>query len=270
MLGGWGLAQMGPKGRNQRTKRQNAHSRGRWASLFAPEPEPLPPFSTQAEFLREQQGQFDKDAALGDYQRKLEEHNRQVAKRRAFHDEMSKTIRRVFYALVATCLFCVITLAGTQDAQLLTPEATVKLPVLNYPISFAAFLIVGPIILIALAVYLHIFVAQQRRFQIAQEDKQPILPNFGGWTPRLVVLVIFYWMVPITLAVFAWKAWPRPNGLILVSLTLGVAAIFVFLQMRRCPREWRGWALPLLVIAYAYFCYEVIEGSHSGRVQEPH
>ena len=35
--------------------------------------------------------------------------------------------------LIGTCLFCVITLAGSPDFQLLTPTATVALPILNWP-----------------------------------------------------------------------------------------------------------------------------------------
>lgn len=175
--------------------------------LFAPEPEPLPSFQTQEKFIEEQlaRGGTRKEA-LETYERRHEKHNQKIAQRRAFHDETSKTIRRVFYVLVGTCLFCMVTLGGSPDSQLLTPEALVTLPVLNYPITFGAFLVVGPAILIALTVYLHIFVAQHRRFEVALQDQQPMLPNFGGWTPRLAVLIIFYWMVPITLAVFAWKA----------------------------------------------------------------
>jgi hypothetical protein len=45
----------------------------------------------------------------------------------------------------------------------------------------------------------------------------------------------------------------RPNGPILGYIAFGAAAVLVLLQMRRCPREWRAWALPLLVIAYALF-----------------
>ena len=121
--------------------------------------------------------------------------------RKAFHDETSKTVRRVFYTLLGTCLFCIITLVGTPDSQLLTPQATVTLPILSYQIGFQAFLLVGPVVLIALTVYLHIFVGQLRLLVIAPENRQPMLPNFNTWTAKLVVLIIFYWMVPFTLGV---------------------------------------------------------------------
>lgn len=210
-----------------------------WSSwMFAPEakPPPEPPKPDAPKFGEE-----------------FESYKRLSDQRKAFHDETSKTIRRVFYTLVGTCLFCVITLSGSPDAQLLTPEATVTLPVLNYKMGFQAFLVVGPVVLIALTIYLHIFVGHLRMTVVASGSRQPMLPNFSSWSARLVVLVIFYWMVPITLAVFTWKAWPRPYGPLLGYVTLGVTAGLVLLQIRRCPREWRWWGLPLLVAAFAIF-----------------
>lgn len=188
-----------------------------------------------------------------------EEHKRYeqlLAHRTNFHEETSKTIRRVFYTLSGICLFCVITLAGSTDSQLLTPTATVKLPVLNYEIGFQAFLWVGPLVLVTLSIYLHIFVAEHRRLVIPSESRHPTLPNFGSWTARLVVLLVFYWMVPITLAVFTWKAWPR-YGQILIFVTCLITAGAVLLQIRRCPRESRAWAPVALIIAFAIFCAQV-------------
>lgn len=227
--------------------------------LFAPEPEPLPRPPTLGEF---------KDLALDvdpnspvikeDWARELQRIKELSERRKTFHDETSKTIRRVFYSLVGTCLFCVVTLTGKSDVQLLTPESTVKLPLLNYDMGFAAFLVVGPVVLIALTIYLHIFMGQHRRFEIAPDVRQPMLPNFGDWTPRLAVLIIFYWMVPVTLAIFTWKAWARPFGPFLLVITLVVAAASVLLQMRRCPRSWQVRALPFLVIVYVVFLFGTI------------
>ena len=183
----------------------------------------------------------------GSYEILIKKYDQLVDQRKTLHDETSKTIRRVYYTLIGTCLFCVITLAGAPDIQLLTPQATVELPVLNFKIGFLPFLVVGPVILIALIIYLHIFVGQHRMWVVAPENRQPMLPNFSTWSARLVVLVIFYWMVPITLAVFAWKARPSFYGPFLVLTTLGVAGGLVLLQIRRCPREWRAWGLPLLI-----------------------
>jgi uncharacterized protein YjbI with pentapeptide repeats len=211
--------------------------------IFAPEaePPPLPPQPEDPNFEEE-----------------FESYKLSSEQRKAYHDETSKTIRRVFYSLVGACMFCVITLAGSPDVQLLTSGATVKLPALNYDIEFKAFLVVGPVFLIALTIYLHIFVGQHRMVVMSSESQQPMLPNFNSWTARLMVLVISYWMVPITLVVFTWKAWPRPYGPLLGYTALGVATGLVLLQIRRCPRKWRGWGLPLLAFAFAIFYQQFV------------
>lgn len=197
------------------------------------------------------------DPQMDGYDWYLNEYDRRINKRKALHDETSKTIKRVFYTLVGTCLFCIITLAGSPDSQLITAQAVVTLPILNYQMGFKAFLVVGPAILIGLTIYLHIFVAQHRLVVLNEEDRQPMLPNFDSWSAKLAILLIFYWIVPITLAYFAWKASPIPNGKYLFYTVIGVGTALILLQIRRCPRDWRIWGLPLLVATYAIFNYLV-------------
>lgn len=183
----------------------------------------------------------------------FENYKRDFSLRKTFHDETSKTIRRIFFLLIGSCFFCIVTLAGLADSQLLTPEVTVKLPVLNYDIGFLAFLVIGSAIVIALTIYLHIYVGQHRVQPLASESCHPMLPNFDGWTARLVVLTTFYWVVPITLAAFAWKAWPHPYGRTFLFITILVTTGLVFLQIRRCPRRSREYGLPLLIAAWIVF-----------------
>jgi hypothetical protein len=209
--------------------------------VFAPQPEPFP----EAPRVED----------LGEYNDKVSdaraERNQIVDQRKGLNAEISKTIRRTFYTLVGACLFCIVTLAGTPDVQLLTPEATVTLPILNYAMRFQAFLLVGPMVLICLTFYLHIFVGQHRKYPVPEESSQPMLPNFSSWTAKVAVLLLFYWMVPATLAVFAWKAWPRPIGPFVGALALAVTAILIVLQIRRCPKGWRRRAIPLLSLGLA-------------------
>jgi len=176
----------------------------------------------------------------------------QLDQLKATHDEISKTIRRVFHTLAGTCLFCIITLAGSPDSKLLTPEATVKLPLLNYDMGFASFLVVGPVLLTVLTMYLHIFVNDHRRYPIPEKLRLPILPNFSSFSAKAAVWLLFYWMTPITLAFFTWKARPV-EGELLFTGSMVVAAVLVILQVRRSPKKWRGWAFPLLGFLFCLF-----------------
>lgn len=226
-----------------------------WASLinrlpnqlFAPEPKALPAPPNYKDFKEGREAEPTHDLER-DFEAEKERHKNTFEQRKTFHNETSKTIRRVFYAMVGTSLFCIVTVLGKADAALLAFDADVILPILNYAMGFEAFLVVGPVLLIALSVYLHIFVGQHRLHVLAADDRQPMLPNFADRTAQIAVAFIFYWMVPLTLAVFAWKAYPRPAGPYLFALTLGFAAVMVWLQMRRLSRRSRPWSLPLLYI----------------------
>src|SRR5262249_3314598 len=73
------------------------------------------------------------------------------------HDETSRAIFQVLVVIVTFSFFCLLSL-GTPDVSLLAGNAALKLPFANTEISFAAFMFIGPVILIALTTYLHIFV----------------------------------------------------------------------------------------------------------------
>ena len=75
------------------------------------------------------------------------------------HDEASKTIRRVMMTLIAYGFFCLFTLSQPDSVLI---EGKFKLPFANIEIAFTDFLIVGPLILIGFAIYLHIFIGYWR------------------------------------------------------------------------------------------------------------
>ena len=244
-------------------------------SWMAPEPEPMPeqpqhPISPNDDLLSgimPRQDSEDEYARRKDeYKQAQEAYDEELKRRKSFHDDTSKTIRRVFYALTGTCLFCILTLSGSPDSALLSPKAAVTLPVLNYKINFAAFLIVGPFLLVTLTIYLHIFVAQHRVTLIPVKHRLPMLPNFDSSAARFTVWLVYYWIVPATLVYFVWKAWPQPfEGWLLFDSSVVVVALLVALQIRRCSSEWRLWAIPMLIvsiIAYPIGVYELTTTRH--------
>ncbi len=189
---------------------------------------------------------WDSDAQM--YERALDNFHRLEEQRKTQHDEASKTIRRTFQGLVALCLFCAVTLAGSPDINLLTPEAIVTLPGLNYPMSFTAFLVIGPVVLTAWGAYLHILWAEHRRSPVSEEGTAfPTLFNMPGTAAKVTTGLVFYWLIPLMLAYFAWTALPRLwEGLAATLVAAAVTAALVWLQVRRCPSEWRWLAHPAL------------------------
>lgn len=114
----------------------------------------------------------------------------------------------------------------------------------NAKISFVVFLIIAPLILAAFSFYLHIFagywitLSRQRPAPYpasgeAPHTELPFVFNLQSRTANWLSKFLFYWLVPVILGVFVWKALPRPEGPVLVSLTSAFIAVFLFLQLRR-------------------------------------
>ncbi len=108
------------------------------------------------------------------------------------HNEASKTIRRVMLAIVGYCFFCILSLS-TPVKQLIEDGNKIKLPFANTAIGFENFLLVGPIVLIGLLTYMHVFIAY---WQVIPADKVarplPYIFNMPGRFPRFLSGFLFY------------------------------------------------------------------------------
>jgi len=184
-------------------------------------------------------------------------------------DDVSTTIRRSMFAMLGYAAFCVVAL-GQPDAQILK-AAAVQLPVVNTSVSVEGFMLIGPLVLVGLAAYLHIFIG---RWVILKHDKTrdnlrpSYIFNLPGRSAAAVATFIFYWLPPVVLASFVYKALPFTN-MRLPTLWLAVLAtsVLVFLAIRRCPdnrrKRWNRLLWPLLLLILVNVLY-VNPGPGSG------
>lgn len=172
-------------------------------------------------------------------------------------EKCSETVNRAMVSLLAVSLFCLLTTFGAADRSLIAPEASIKVPFAEVPISFVGFLIVAPLLLVILTIYLHVFYGYWRELDAERRaqgltDTYPTLFSIDRRVGRLLTAFIFYWLTPLALAAITWKAaarfeWGLPVALATVLLTAGL----LFLQARRRgpPRSPKMHAVSLRLIA---------------------
>ena len=71
--------------------------------------------------------------------------------------EVSKTGRTLFMSMILACLYCLLALATTTDAQLLTNSTTTELPFVGVHIPTGGFFVVAPLMLLCLYFYFHFY-----------------------------------------------------------------------------------------------------------------
>lgn len=174
-----------------------------------------------------------------EYERRLEDHSQKKETRQKRHEETSLTIRRIYYAILTVAIFCFSALHGRKDVAFISTTSNVKLPLVDIPVSFSAFLIVGPSVIIGLTAYVHIFLGEHFKIAVDREDRIPTVFNMDGMAARVVSQAIFYWLPPITLFYFAWKARSLLLDGPLLLATAAAAALTLFLlqlwRLRRNP-----------------------------------
>lgn len=156
------------------------------------------------------------------------------------HDEISNTVRRVMLSLLVFVLFCGLTLAASEDASIFG-GSEVTLPFANTKIDFAAFLLAGPLILVGLTMYLHLFL--QSAFDLAKpEGARPLPYIFNMDYPVAAALSNFlhYWLPVLLMCMFAWKSANLCAGYWLGLASIGMALVMIYLQMTRMPADQGG------------------------------
>ena len=173
-----------------------------------------------------------------EYERALEAYNQRKDARRKRHEDTSSTIRRIYYAILSTALFCFSVIHGRKDVSFISTSSNVKLPIVNIDVSYTVFLLVGPSVILGLTAYVHIFLEEHRKIDVETEDRLATIFNMESLSARSVSHAIFYWLPPLTLFYFAWEAQPlRMGGPILLAVTVATALILFFLQIRRTRRH---------------------------------
>ncbi|MEH6445977.1 MAG: pentapeptide repeat-containing protein [Oceanospirillaceae bacterium] len=171
------------------------------------------------------------------------------------HDEISNTVRRVMLSLLAYALFCGLTLASSNDTSLFGVSSEIKLPIAGTLISYSTFLTVGPLIMVGLVVYLHLFL-QSANSLGRPSGANPLPYLFNMDNPIAVALsgFLLYWLPVLMLFQFAWKATPQPiAGFWLGLASTGMGIVMVYLYMVRMPAEKQGASRWLVNVMFFIF-----------------
>ena len=163
------------------------------------------------------------------------------------------------FALLGVGLYCLLKVFGESDKSLIVANTTVQTPLVGTSISFQGFLIVAPLLLAILTVYLHIVYGhwlQLERMRVDENKKIldknnrltgtdepeativsiPALFCFPERLPRLFTNLVFYWFVPLTLWIMAYKAFALKEFIFPFSFFASVITLLLlFLQINRCP-----------------------------------
>lgn len=155
-------------------------------------------------------------------------------------DETFQIIRRTMFTLLGYCLFCWLTL-GAPDVKLIDASAVITVPFANVDISYSAFLVVGPLLVIAIWSYLQIYVGIWSHIRREKKfgSSLPFLFNLKGFFPKYFSEFLLYWIGPITVGLFAWKALPRPEAAYLIVLCAALFGVMFWLGIcrRQTPRD---------------------------------
>lgn len=162
----------------------------------------------------------------------------QLAALKEQHKEISTTVRRTMFLLLAYSAFCIITILQT-DVPFILSSGGITLPVVNVSVGLRAFLVAGPLGFLVVAIYLHIFLEKLRQLEpLPQENIMPFIFNFDDRLSNALSSMIFYGLPPALMAAFAWKAAVFPDSNLMLDATAAVTLATIGLVYWRARRRW--------------------------------
>jgi uncharacterized protein YjbI with pentapeptide repeats len=177
------------------------------------------------------------------------------------------SLRRISYFLLGCNLFCLIVLIG-PDSTILAANAKLDIPLIESTISARVFIIFFPLCMIFVNIYAQLMINSMLR-KVCETNKALPRTMDSAVTEitgsKLVSLLIFYWLTPITLIAMAWKSLPRPESFfiipIVITYTIGIILTRIW-QVRICMNLTRyfilAWiAVSSIITAFFYLQYYV-------------
>ena len=162
--------------------------------------------------------------------------------------EISKTGRTLFMSMILGCLYCLLALATTTDAQLLTNSTTTELPFVGVHLPAGQFFVVAPLLLLCLYFYFHFYT----------QDLWGNLATLPAKFPDGIAVhaKVYPWLLSHRVQT-AFKRLPPPP---LLSKVWGLISLFlawwsvpfvlglIWLRHLRC-REWNVTMMHIVVLA---------------------
>src|SRR5262245_52538282 len=123
-------------------------------------------------------------------------------------DETAMQVTRIGLTFLGSAAFCFLSLLS-PDSALLGGSEKINVPLAG-PVSFFGFMLLGPAVLIALRVFLQIYVEHSDRLdRLARSMSAVRAPTLVPLRNRLIRVLsglTFYLLLPVAMMLFAWKA----------------------------------------------------------------
>lgn len=149
--------------------------------------------------------------------------------------EASKNARQLYFMYVGFLAYCVLTVFGTSDRQMIFNDTT-RLPIVNLDVSLNGFFILAPLLAISIFVYFQLYLYRIKGLStdlrkacgtLPKRRLYPWMVNIAedpdeGLIGKLQILVVkfsLWWMLPIVLMLFS--LWIIKKHDIVLSYLLG-------------------------------------------------
>ncbi|MBG6160517.1 uncharacterized protein YjbI with pentapeptide repeats [Labrenzia sp. EL_195] len=197
---------------------------------------------------------------------------KEVEAKLAHIEAVSKNARGTWLSLIVVMLFSVIAVAGVRDKDHFTFDAALVLPIIGVSVPIVSFFVAGPVLVLGLYTYLHLYLIKLWR-ALAEVDVKtidgvwlddlvfPWLINDAaifmkpgaptrpfGWLTQLVSLIFLWLAAPCVLGLFWLRSFPPHNGwltawvgsLTALSVLGGAISIVLWFRILRTGREDAG------------------------------
>jgi uncharacterized protein YjbI with pentapeptide repeats len=192
--------------------------------------------------------------------------------------DISDNAQKLFIAMLAACLYSLLTIASTTDASLVTDRASFPLPVIQTSIPIVSFYAVAPLLLLGVFFYCHFYLQklweELGSLPAVYPDGKPLQTKADPWLLSDLVqshvwklrpdraflsylqagisVLLAWWSVPVTLLFFWARYLPRHDvfGTRVQAIVAAISitgAVFLYrlashsLRGRpRAPFEWRN------------------------------
>jgi uncharacterized protein YjbI with pentapeptide repeats len=151
--------------------------------------------------------------------------------------DIAKSILGSTFTLLGFGVFCILALES-PDSLLLSEKPTVKLPFVGSQVSITGFFITGPILIFGMWVYLNILMTYHRKLREALSTREvtavPTVAQLKHPFLRLVVTLTFYFLLPVVMLSFTYKAMAVPGiGMVMFSVTLLIGWVHLLTAVKR-------------------------------------